>query len=192
MIDNSYERWRPVVSFGGLYADSYEVSDLGRVRSLTRTLVARDGRARVHRGRVLKPSKPQRRSYPSVVLSPPRRTAHLHTLVLEAFVGPRPSGYVGRHRNDDPSDNRLANLVYGTASQNNYDAVSNGLHYWANQAACKWGHLFAGANLRIMSTRRMCVACARAQSRAWKMRKSGREVDEREMADEIYTQIMAA
>ena len=36
----------------------------------------------------------------------------ISTLVLEAFVGPRPKGYVTKHLNDNNADNRLCNLEW--------------------------------------------------------------------------------
>ena len=42
----------------------------------------------------------------------------VHEVVLTAFIGPRPDGYVGKHKNDDPSDNRLCNLEWGSQSEN--------------------------------------------------------------------------
>jgi hypothetical protein len=50
----------------------------------------------------------------------------IHILVAEAFLGKRPEGLVIRHLNDDPTDNRLENLKYGTRSENALDAIRNG------------------------------------------------------------------
>jgi len=50
----------------------------------------------------------------------------LHALILTAFVGPRPKGMLGCHRNDDPSDNRLENLYWGTPTTNCEDRDRNG------------------------------------------------------------------
>ena len=48
----------------------------------------------------------------------------VHTLVLEAFVGPRPSGKVCRHFPDrDPRNNRVENLQWGTHKENRDDMV---------------------------------------------------------------------
>lgn len=54
------------------------------------------------------------------------KTEYLHRVVLEAFVGPCPEGMMSCHRNDDPSDNRLDNLYWGTAEDNSRDAEMNG------------------------------------------------------------------
>lgn len=52
----------------------------------------------------------------------------VHQLVLEVFVGPRPDGAVGRHLDDDKTNNNLANLCWGTLAQNSHDSVMNGTH----------------------------------------------------------------
>jgi hypothetical protein len=61
----------------------------------------------------------------SVVLGR-RNTRMVHTLVLEAFVGPRPPGKEACHGNGQPGDNRLSNLRWGTRSENIADAVRHG------------------------------------------------------------------
>ena len=55
---------------------------------------------------------------------PPKK--YIHTLVLEAFGGPKPQGMVCRHLNGDPADNRISNLQWGTYQQNAADAIRHG------------------------------------------------------------------
>ena len=56
-----------------------------------------------------------------------RFSGYVHRLVLEAFVGPPPfKGAIGRHLNDKPTDNRIANLRWGTGRDNLRDAARNG------------------------------------------------------------------
>lgn len=50
----------------------------------------------------------------------------VHHLVLEAFVGPRPAGMQGCHRDDDPRNNALDNLRWDTPAGNKSDAVRRG------------------------------------------------------------------
>ncbi len=50
----------------------------------------------------------------------------LHVLLMRVFCGERPDGMHIRHLNGDPSDNRLVNLVYGTASENRADSRRHG------------------------------------------------------------------
>jgi hypothetical protein len=50
----------------------------------------------------------------------------VHRLVLEAFVGPCPSGKQVAHNNGDPSDNRVENLRWATAKENIADRTAHG------------------------------------------------------------------
>ena len=48
----------------------------------------------------------------------------VHRLVIEAWVGPQPArGYVVRHLNGDPTDNRVENLAWGSARDNSADRL---------------------------------------------------------------------
>jgi hypothetical protein len=110
------EEWRDIPG----YEDAYQVSDLGRVRSVERRvrLVPHPGIETTRRvpPRILKPgSKPD--GHVSVCLGK-GNTKDVHLLVMLAFVGPRPDGQETLHRNENPADNRLINLRYGTRSEN--------------------------------------------------------------------------
>lgn len=43
---------------------------------------------------------------------------YLHHVVLEVFIGPRPSGYEASHKDGDVSNNRKSNLVWETHRAN--------------------------------------------------------------------------
>lgn len=116
MSESTPEEWRPVVGFEGLY----EVSDLGRIRSLDRviTIPSRWGgtHAIPHRGRVLSLNL-NKSGYLYVHLG--RRNARrVHRLVAEAFLDPCPAGMEVRHGPGGKTDNRAANLSYGMHSEN--------------------------------------------------------------------------
>lgn len=49
-----------------------------------------------------------------------------HTLVLEAFVCPRPDGMLCRHLDGNPANNRLSNLCWGTIHENAADSIKHG------------------------------------------------------------------
>lgn len=51
---------------------------------------------------------------------------YIHRLILETFVGPCPIGKECRHLDDDPTNNKLENLCWGTRSENLMDRVVNG------------------------------------------------------------------
>lgn len=153
------EQWRPVSGYEG----AYEVSDQGRVRGVDRL----DARGWRIRGRVLRASGSR---YPVVSLCRDGmpRTVEVHRLVLEAFVGPCPSGMEALHADDVKSNNALSNLRWGTHSENMRDVVRNGNHQGARKTTCSRGHLLSGANLRSIAGERRahyraCKACKNGQ-----------------------------
>jgi hypothetical protein len=94
------EEWRPVPGFEGQYA----VSNLGRCRSLDRTVMKTTrGRPVPHRlkGRVLTPGTGGR-GY--LIVAMHSACTYVHRLVLAAFVGPRPAGMEAAHGNGDKTD----------------------------------------------------------------------------------------
>ena len=54
-----------------------------------------------------------------------RRKLRVHHAVLLAFGVARPAGAVCRHLDDDPTNNRLENLCWGTHRDNAADAIRN-------------------------------------------------------------------
>lgn len=108
-MKNVNETWKPVLG----YESYYEVSDLGRVRSLNYKCT---GNVQVLREARIKRDE----EYLGVYLSKDGqgKTKQVHRLVYEAFYGPIPEGLQINHINEDPSDNRLANLNVMTPKEN--------------------------------------------------------------------------
>lgn len=104
--------------------DAYEVSDEGKVRSVDR-VIERRGRPAQLKGKELKLLN-QNQGYWAVGLRGKRRCL-VHSLVMEAFIGPRPEGMDINHKNGNKQDNRLENLEYCSRSQNMAHAVRTGL-----------------------------------------------------------------
>lgn len=119
------ENWKPVVGHEG----AYEVSDLGRVRSLPRSapVMLADGRVTQRRlpGKTLKPGLDSA-GYLSVQLGRKAGSVRVHWLVLSAFVGPAPAGAQRLHNDGCRTNNALANLRYGTRSENMQDLFRHG------------------------------------------------------------------
>jgi hypothetical protein len=97
------EEWRAVY-------EHYEVSSLGRVRSLRRV-----ARGRTWPERILAPFRDGDGGYLAVEFAGKRHK--LHRLVATAFHGDGGKLQVN-HKNGDPSDNRAINLEWCTASEN--------------------------------------------------------------------------
>ena len=129
------ERWLPVVGYEG----HYEVSDLGRVRSVARviTRVMADGSVQHQR----RPEKIMRQSthgdqwYARVTLCVDyqRKTVSVHTLVLEAFVGPAPKNMECRHLDGNFLNARLENLEWGTHLENENDKDVHGTRVFGSR-----------------------------------------------------------
>ena len=121
------ESWQPVPGYEGLY----QVSDLGRVRSLDRTVWRqRLGKAMqwTLQGRLLKTKWVGRAKYVGVSLSKNGQVATrtVHSLVALAFIGPRPEGMEVNHKDCDKQNNALNNLEYLTHGENQRHAAQRG------------------------------------------------------------------
>lgn len=116
------EIWLPVPGFVGYY----EVSNMGRVRSISRIIRQKDGTLYRLRGRVLRPT-PGGYLHVSLRKNNVTTTFGVHILVLQAFEGPRPSwGKHSRHLDGNHYNNRASNLKWGTAKQNQEDRIRHG------------------------------------------------------------------
>lgn len=104
------EVWRPVVGYEGLY----EVSNLGRIRSLDRYVGKR-----LFKSQTLKP-KTDRYGYLVVDLRShsKHKSKTIHRLVAEAFL-PNPGNLPQvNHKNEDKTDNRVENLEWCSCEYN--------------------------------------------------------------------------
>lgn len=109
------ENWKPVAGW------PYEVSDQGRVR--------RSGPARRTRVGLIRKSNPNADGYLIMTITRDRFkvTARVHTLVADAFLGPRPPDLEVNHRDGNKLNNRADNLEYVSHAANCIHARDNGL-----------------------------------------------------------------
>lgn len=105
--------WVAVAGFEG----RYEVSDLGRVRSLMMNGKRRE--------LILAP-RPTKRGYLRVTLGR-RRDVYIHRLVAAAFIGCCPEDHAVNHKDADKTNNAASNLEYVTPKTNSQHAVAMGL-----------------------------------------------------------------
>lgn len=183
------EVWKAIPGHEG----KYEASDLGRVRSLDRTLVHGNGFVRRMRGRVLR-GHARLDGYVEVVLGlgARGRTKHwrIHQLVLAAHVGPCPRGFEACHGDGDRSNNRLDNLRWDTRIANAQDTIAHGRNYELNRTRCPQGHLLQEPNLARGRPGRFCRSCANAC--CWRSVRPGTTVEEwKAYADRKYAKLMA-
>lgn len=114
-----YEVWKPVVG----YEDFYEVSNLGRVRSLDR-YVKLGGRQNsdqlvLKKGKILS-EKDNGHGYKAVHLTINRITKdkYVHRLVAQAFLSNQNNFPEVNHKDENPANNCLDNLEWCTAQYN--------------------------------------------------------------------------
>lgn len=118
------EVWKDIPDYEG----SYQVSNMGRVRSVDRVVTYKNGRIQKHKGRVLKPGN--NRGYERVVLYNDNgyNNKSVHRLVLETF-----KPHVNmidlqvNHIDGDKLNNHLTNLEWVTGLGNISHAYDTGL-----------------------------------------------------------------
>ena len=109
------ELWKSVKNYEGIY----EVSNLGNVRSVERTITLPNGFDRTYKTKRLKPVI-NNRGYAQVFLYKKGVYKHelIHRLVYQAFKGELEDGLVIDHKNENQSNNKLENLQQITQGEN--------------------------------------------------------------------------
>lgn len=118
------ETWLPVKGWLGLY----EVSSLGRIKSLPRFIRTNKDKKYLSKEKIMKPSKINS-GYLIVTLSYDGYSERklVHVLVAEAFLdNPNRYGFVN-HDDGDKGNNASTNLQWCTRSMNMKHAFENGL-----------------------------------------------------------------
>lgn len=114
------EEWKPVVGYEGLY----EVSNLGRIKSLPRNKT---------KGGIMKQFKSVGYMYVGLHKDGKATPKRVHKLVMMAF-DPRPTGnyydknFTINHIDGDKTNNNLSNLEWCTQSENQIKAYEIGIN----------------------------------------------------------------
>jgi len=117
------EEWRDVKGYEGFY----QVSSEGRVRSIVRMLPSAIEAGIRKQKQILKfGSNKHGRLQVVLCREGSTKRAQVHTLVLEAFVGPKPEGMECLHDDNDYTNNRPGNLKWGTHLENMRDKQRHG------------------------------------------------------------------
>jgi hypothetical protein len=139
LTDN--EHWRDVPGFEG----RYQVSDLGRVRSLPRYVRAVSKRGLEYqlflRGRVLKPGTCKGYFIVNLSAENKQRMHRVNRLVALAFLPGEPAETVN-HQDGDKANNRVGNLEWATQRENLNHAVRTGLNTQARRVTAPSGQAY--------------------------------------------------
>lgn len=115
------EVWKDIPNHSG-----YQASSLGRIRSVDRIIILKNGNERRLKGRVLK-QKQQENDYMRVSLGSVAGWRLVHRLVAYTFI-PNPENKLQvNHKDGIKFHNNIENLEWCTQSENNIHAFNMGL-----------------------------------------------------------------
>jgi hypothetical protein len=133
VVDSSEEIWKKIDGYS-----FYEVSNLGRVKSLQRkTSFIRKNKPHF----LIRKEKLLKSHSRFINLTDDRgnsRDLILARLILTAFVRPPQHGEVARHLDDNVRNGKLSNLAWGSYKDNYDDAVRNGEIRGKNKNVCSF------------------------------------------------------
>ena len=117
------EIWKDIQGYEGCY----QISNLGRVKSLKRKVYAGMGKMRWQYERILSENKTNGNEYhiASLCKNSTEKNYYIHKLVAEAFI-PNPNNYrYVNHKDENKHNNCVDNLEWCTAQ---YNATYNDIH----------------------------------------------------------------
>ncbi len=124
MEQSNEEIWKDIPEYQG----KYQVSNCGRIKSLTRKVPCVNG-VRTVKERILKQAVSKRVGYPFITLASNciHKSHLMHRLISEAFI-PNPENKPQvNHKNGIKTDNRICNLEWVTYHENRQHAFDTGL-----------------------------------------------------------------
>lgn len=109
------EKFKPVKGYAGIY----EISNLGRVKSLSRVVERKDGNTRVTEDRIILPFL-TKCGYHQIVLCKDgvRKKYYIHRLVANAFIENPNKLPIINHKDENKLNNRVDNLEWCSAYYN--------------------------------------------------------------------------
>ena len=118
------EIWKDVIGLEGIF----QVSNMGRIRSLDKYANVCGGGKRLVKGRILKPTKLQNGYYEAQFHHKGERIIYLlHRLVAIHFIDNPLNLPEVNHKDENPQNNNVENLEWCTNQENRKHAMINGL-----------------------------------------------------------------
>ena len=116
--------WKELKRYEGLY----EINEAGDVRSVDRYLAAGKHDSRIYRGKLKKPVKANQFGHTKHQLWKDNKLeqAYVHRLVAENFIL-NPNNYpLVMHKDNNPANNHIDNLMWGTKKMNTQQMITEG------------------------------------------------------------------
>lgn len=110
------EIFKPVLGYAGIY----EISNMGRVKSLSREIERKDGNTRTTKEKIIVPFN-TKCGYHQIVLTNKdgvKKKHYIHRLVANSFLPNLNNLPIVNHKNENKKDNRVSNLEWCTAYYN--------------------------------------------------------------------------
>ena len=119
------EIWKPIIGYEGFF----EVSNLGRVKSLKREITGKNNILYKCKERILKQRKSRKSDYRhiSLTINCNILCRRIHRLVAHAFLDKIENKNVVNHINGIKHDNRVCNLEFCSDYENVHHAIRTGL-----------------------------------------------------------------
>lgn len=118
-IDNANEVWRDIPGYEGLY----QISSLGRVKSLSRK-VARGSHLMSVPEKIMKQSMAANGYFVVNLNNQGYKTHYVHRLIAESYIENPNALPCIDHINADRTDNRIENLRWCTVAENNRNPIT--------------------------------------------------------------------
>jgi hypothetical protein len=112
------EIWKPIPA-----VENYEVSSLGRVRSISRIFIDARGRTFTQKGKIRSVS-PSKKGY--LRYNTKHGVQYVHQNVCAAFHGVRPVGFHACHNDGNKLNNVADNLRWASPKDNALDTIKHG------------------------------------------------------------------
>ncbi len=138
-MNEEKEIWKNVEEYEGYY----QISNLGRVRSLKRVIVTGQGITKPLKERLLiNTTSGTGYYYVSLAKDGKKEKRFIHHLVLESFHRKKIKNEQGRHLDGNKLNNKSSNLKWGTQRDNEKDKINYD----------KGGHIFINKEVNIIRT----------------------------------------
>lgn len=115
------EIWKDITGYEGVY----QVSDLGRIKSLNRVNTDTEGRNIFRLGKILTPNINKKTGYASVMFGYKGKRKYIHRLVAIHFIPNIENKPCINHKNKIRNDNRKVNIEWNTYLENNLHSKLN-------------------------------------------------------------------